>query len=99
MGTPFYSVDVIYVGVDIFTEARIVLHCNFNRNPGFVGFQVNGLIGELIPCAIEEFDEFQKTKFGIESLRPGPTILFHIIGFPVVGKGKLNPLVQECKFP
>ena len=102
MCTALNGVDIVYVRMDIFRESCIVLHCNLNRDTCFVCLQINRLLCEFLPCAVEITYKLKKTLLRIECFCPfnlnGLPLIIHL-GGPGICNCKFYPLVEVSKFP
>ena len=66
MGTAFFSVNVVYIGKDIFTVGIAVLHCNFYDDTVLFAFQVNGFSVDFIFVVINIIYKFNDTATKVE---------------------------------
>ena len=66
MGSTLDRVDIVLVGLDVFSEFGAVLQCDFVLRSVFVTADVNDVFVEYVAGAIEVFDKFDDTPLVLE---------------------------------
>ena len=89
MGTAFFSVNVVYIGKDIFTVGIAVLHCNFYDDTVLFAFQVNRFSVDFIFVVINIIYKFNDTATKVEG--------FSFTTFAFITQGNGDAFIQERK--
>src|SRR5690625_13248 len=94
MGTPFAGIDIVDVGVDVFSVAIVVLHGNFYRYIIHLTLNMDGFIHKRVTGGVEvAYKIFYATRI----MKSGAVVFQFFI--PFVCKYNSDFRVQEGKFP
>ena len=87
MGTTFFSVNVVYIGKDIFTVGIAVLHGNFYDDTVLFTFKVNRFSVDFIFVVINVIYKFNDTATKVEG--------FSFTIFTFITQGNGNAFIKE----
>ena len=75
MGTSFYGVDVVYVGMDVLAVVGIVHHSHLDGNALLLGLQINHIVEQVGAVAVHVAHELFQSFLGMEHLTFGVAFL------------------------
>ena len=87
MSTAFFSIDVVYIGKDIFTVGITVLHSNFYDDTVLFAFQINRLSVNFIFVVVNVIYKFNDTATKVEG--------FSFTVFTFITQSNGNTFIKE----